>query len=133
MQSQKNPKVSTDYLNTLVYLLFTKENSFSLAKKNRIHTTDSAKQPERSVPCTVDDMQSMTAYEYYVQCRAKSEEVRRKRLSRKMRGPISKKRMRALHALTTRRTNGRKLLFHDRLSFILDQNFIVGLKEAQTV
>ncbi|KAG4078310.1 hypothetical protein HA402_013020 [Bradysia odoriphaga] len=44
----------------------------------------------------------MTAYEYYVQCRAKNEELRKKRISSQMRGPISKKRMRALHALKSR-------------------------------
>ncbi len=44
----------------------------------------------------------MTAYEYYIQCRQDSEELRKKRISSQMRGPISKKRMRALHALKMR-------------------------------
>lgn len=86
-------------------LYFEKKNPFCLhlriqfsvkGKKHRIQSPDPVKQSDS---CTDQAMQSMTAYEYYVQCRKNTEELRNKQIDSQMRGPISKKRMKALQAL----------------------------------
>lgn len=75
------------------------DSCFSVkVKKSLKHTSQSSK-PAVS---PTNNSETMTAFEYYVQCRAKNEELRKKRISSRMRGPISKKRMRALHALKSR-------------------------------
>lgn len=74
-------------------------------KKHR-NTLESSKQIEPEA----NDLQTETAYEYYAQCRAKNEELRKKRIASQMRGPISKKRLKALHVLKTRTKTSRKIL-----------------------
>lgn len=84
------------------FRLFTFKNSKVLGKaKHRIHRSGTtSKQTESATTNGTNGLQSMTAYEYYVQCRANSEEVlSNSQIDNMMRGPYSRKRMKALRAI----------------------------------